>query len=159
MNHFSEDCVAAAHRNTSWATRQVETAANFCVDSWFWSLSTCCFGLWLCRVSRACICQRPSSKRRIGILTYNGPPHPTTVTAGIHIQIEHHLFPGISSDKLLPLCPIVEETCKEFGVNYKSFKVRACCLRLHGFIMCFVVWARRLCLCLCRRGWLAPLTA
>lgn len=69
MNHFSEDCVAAAHRNTSWATRQVETAANFCVGSGFWSL----------------------------------------ITAGIHIQIEHHLFPGISSDKLEPLCPIVEE--------------------------------------------------
>lgn len=38
VNHFSEDCVAAAHRNTSWATRQVETAANFCTDSPFWSL-------------------------------------------------------------------------------------------------------------------------
>ncbi len=82
VNHFSEDCIAAASRNTSWAQRQVETAANFCCDSWFWSL----------------------------------------ITAGIHIQIEHHLFPGLSSDRVLPLVPIVEQTCKEFGVHYKNFK-------------------------------------
>lgn len=82
VNHFSEDCIAAASRDTSWAVRQVETAANFCVDSSFWSL----------------------------------------ITAGIHIQIEHHLFPSLSSDRVLPLVPIVEATCKEFGVNYKNFK-------------------------------------
>lgn len=95
VNHFSQDCVAAAHRNTSWATRQVETAANFCIQSPFWSL----------------------------------------ITAGIHIQIEHHLFPGISSDKLLPLCPIVEETCKEFGVNYKRFDTFGSILNsVHSYI-------------------------
>lgn len=50
-----------------------------------------------------------------------GDSHPTNhrslITAGIHIQIEHHLFPGISSDKVLPLCPIVEEVCKKHGVS------------------------------------------
>ena len=44
------------------------------------------------------------------------------ITAGIHIQIEHHLFPALSSDRVLPLVPIVEATCKEFGVNNKNFK-------------------------------------
>lgn len=67
----------------------------------------------------------PCVSRSAWILTPQTPHRanpPDTVTAGIHIQIEHHLFPGISSDKLLPLCPIVEETCKEFGVHYKNFK-------------------------------------
>ena len=40
INSPGGDCVAAAHRNTSWATRQVETAANFCIDSPFYSLIT-----------------------------------------------------------------------------------------------------------------------
>lgn len=38
VNHFSARCVDAASKPTSWAVRQIETAANFCVDSWFWSL-------------------------------------------------------------------------------------------------------------------------
>ena len=80
VNHFSEDCVAAAGRNTSWAQRQVETAANFCCDSTFWSI----------------------------------------ITAGIHIQIEHHLFPGISSDKVLPLVPIVEQHRPQVMVELRA---------------------------------------
>lgn len=39
-NHFSARCIEAANKPTSWAVRQIETAANFCVGSWFWSLST-----------------------------------------------------------------------------------------------------------------------
>ena len=60
VNHFSARCVAAADKPTSWGVRQIETAANFCIDSWFWS----------------------------------------GITAGIHVQIEHHLFPSVASDKV-----------------------------------------------------------
>jgi len=81
VNHFSARCVEAAYKPTSWATRQIETAANFCEDSPFWSI----------------------------------------ITAGIHIQIEHHLFPSVSSDKLHILMPIVKQTCKEFNVDYKTY--------------------------------------
>lgn len=42
VNHFSARCVDAATKPTSWAVRQIETAANFCVDSWYWSL-----GAWV----------------------------------------------------------------------------------------------------------------
>ena len=38
-----------------------------------------------------------------------------------HSQIEHHLFPALSSDKVVHLIPAVRETCKEFGVVYKDF--------------------------------------
>lgn len=41
VNHFSARCVEAASKPTSWAVRQIETAANFCIDSWFWSLGKC----------------------------------------------------------------------------------------------------------------------
>lgn len=34
------------------------------------------------------------------------------VTAGINVQIEHHLFPSMSSDRLEALVPVVKETCK-----------------------------------------------
>ena len=39
----------------------------------------------------------------------NTHTQPPTVTAGINVQIEHHLFPSVSSDKLDRLIPIVEE--------------------------------------------------
>jgi linoleoyl-CoA desaturase len=81
VNHFSKDCVEAAHRNTSWAQRQIETAANFSVGSWFWG----------------------------------------TLSAGINVQIEHHVFPHISSDKVHLLIPVVKEVCKEHGVEYKDY--------------------------------------
>ena len=37
-----------------------------------------------------------------------------------HSQIEHHLFPSVSSDKLHILMPIVKQTCKEFNVRNGS---------------------------------------
>lgn len=80
-NHFSARCVEAATKPTSWGVRQIETAANFCINSWFWSI----------------------------------------ITAGINVQIEHHLFPSVASDKLDKLIPIVQETCKEFNVDYKNY--------------------------------------
>lgn len=39
----------------------------------------------------------------------NTHTQPSTVTAGINVQIEHHLFPSVSSDKLDRLIPIVRE--------------------------------------------------
>jgi fatty acid desaturase/predicted heme/steroid binding protein len=45
----------------------------------------------------------------------------TMVSGGLNFQIEHHLFPGINHMHLPLISPIVQETCKEFGVQYKAF--------------------------------------
>ena len=39
---------------------------------------------------------------------------------GLNLQIEHHLFPQISHPHYPALAPIVEATCREFGVRYTS---------------------------------------
>lgn len=41
---------------------------------------------------------------------------------GLNYQIEHHLFPGINHCHLHHISPVVEATCHEFGVHYKSFE-------------------------------------
>eukprot|EP00543_Licmophora_paradoxa_P011170 CAMPEP_0202479434 /NCGR_PEP_ID=MMETSP1360-20130828/94983_1 /ASSEMBLY_ACC=CAM_ASM_000848 /TAXON_ID=515479 /ORGANISM="Licmophora paradoxa, Strain CCMP2313" /LENGTH=300 /DNA_ID=CAMNT_0049106763 /DNA_START=547 /DNA_END=1446 /DNA_ORIENTATION=- len=41
---------------------------------------------------------------------------------GLNLQIEHHLFPGLNHSHLWRIAPVVEETCREFGVNYKCYK-------------------------------------
>lgn len=41
---------------------------------------------------------------------------------GLNLQIEHHLFPSINHSHLYRIAPVVEQTCKEFGVNYKCFR-------------------------------------
>uniref|UniRef100_A0A7S1DCU9 Fatty acid desaturase domain-containing protein n=1 Tax=Cyclophora tenuis TaxID=216820 RepID=A0A7S1DCU9_CYCTE len=40
---------------------------------------------------------------------------------GLNLQIEHHLFPGLNHSHLHRIAPIVEQTCKEFGVKYKCY--------------------------------------
>lgn len=40
---------------------------------------------------------------------------------GLNYQIEHHLFPSINHEHLWMIQPTVEQTCKEFGVRYKSY--------------------------------------
>jgi fatty acid desaturase len=55
-----------------WAQIQVETSANYAVDSLFWSVAS----------------------------------------ANVNVQIEHHLFPGMASDRLQALMPVVKETCR-----------------------------------------------
>jgi linoleoyl-CoA desaturase len=40
---------------------------------------------------------------------------------GLNMQIEHHLFPGLNHGHLHHIAPTVRETCKEFGVIYKSY--------------------------------------
>jgi len=39
---------------------------------------------------------------------------------GLNLQIEHHLFPQISHPHYARLAPIVEATCREFGVRYTA---------------------------------------
>jgi fatty acid desaturase len=41
--------------------------------------------------------------------------------ASLHLsmQIEHHLFPSLNHCHLQLIQPVVEETCKEYNVNYK----------------------------------------
>jgi fatty acid desaturase len=41
---------------------------------------------------------------------------------GLNLQIEHHLFPSINHSHLPRIAPIVEQTCKEYGVQYKCYK-------------------------------------
>lgn len=43
---------------------------------------------------------------------------PTTFFGGLGYQIEHHLFPTLSYSRLQQVAPIVQQTCKEFGVPY-----------------------------------------
>ena len=40
---------------------------------------------------------------------------------GLNFQIEHHLFPQMCHLLYPQIAPIVEQACKEFGVNYKSY--------------------------------------
>jgi linoleoyl-CoA desaturase len=39
---------------------------------------------------------------------------------GLNFQIEHHLFPRISHIHYPALAPLVEETCRDFGVRYSA---------------------------------------
>jgi fatty acid desaturase len=41
---------------------------------------------------------------------------------GLNYQIEHHLFPGLNHCHLHHIAPVVKETCKEYGVVYKSYE-------------------------------------
>jgi len=44
------------------------------------------------------------------------------IIGGLNFQIEHHLFPRISHVHYPALAPLVEETCREFGVRYRAQK-------------------------------------
>jgi fatty acid desaturase len=41
---------------------------------------------------------------------------------GLNLQIEHHLFPGLNHCHLHHIAPIVQATCQEYGVRYKSYE-------------------------------------
>lgn len=43
-------------------------------------------------------------------------------SGGLNHQIEHHLFPSVSYYLYPEISPIVEQTCKEFGLKYVNFK-------------------------------------
>lgn len=44
----------------------------------------------------------------------------TWLTGGLNYQIEHHLFPKVSSTHYPSIQPIVRRTCEEFGVRYQE---------------------------------------
>jgi linoleoyl-CoA desaturase len=41
---------------------------------------------------------------------------------GLNFQIEHHLFPRISHANYPAISRLVEETCRDFGINYMEYK-------------------------------------
>jgi linoleoyl-CoA desaturase len=51
---------------------------------------------------------------RSGSLLYN------FISGGLNHQIEHHLFPSLSHYHYPEISPIVQETCKEFGIKYRN---------------------------------------
>jgi linoleoyl-CoA desaturase len=40
---------------------------------------------------------------------------------GLNFQIEHHLFPRICHVHYAAIAPLVEATCRDFGLEYKSY--------------------------------------
>lgn len=46
----------------------------------------------------------------------------TTLMFGNHAM--HHLFPTIDHSKLHDLNPVLEETCREFNINFKPMRVK-----------------------------------
>ena len=56
----------------------------------------------------------------------NGPPVCTSrwanwVSGGLNHQVEHHLFPSMSIYLYPTISPLVRETCREFGLEYRDF--------------------------------------
>ncbi len=51
---------------------------------------------------------------------------------GLNFQIEHHLFPRVCHVHLAELAPIVEATCREFGVSYQVNPSVGAALRSHA---------------------------
>ena len=41
------------------------------------------------------------------------------MSGGLNLQIEHHLFPGLSHGTLRELTPIIRRTCQAHGVHFK----------------------------------------
>jgi linoleoyl-CoA desaturase len=50
---------------------------------------------------------------------------------GLNYQIEHHLFPRICHVNYAAISPLVEDTCREFGIRYAEHKSVAAGLRSH----------------------------
>lgn len=55
----------------------------------------------------------------------------TWYVGGLNFQIEHHLFPSICHLHYPALAPIVERTCREFGVRYTAHETIGAALRSH----------------------------
>ncbi len=47
-------------------------------------------------------------------------PFWTWYLGGLNYQVEHHLFPSVSHIHYPALSPIVEQTCREYGLRYNS---------------------------------------
>jgi linoleoyl-CoA desaturase len=46
----------------------------------------------------------------------------TWLVGGLNFQIEHHLFPRICHVNYPGISPVVEATCRDFGVSYREFR-------------------------------------
>jgi linoleoyl-CoA desaturase len=57
---------------------------------------------------------------------------------GLNFQIEHHLFPRICHVNDRAMAPVVEQTCRDFGVRYSQHKTIRAGLASHGR------WLRRM---------------
>lgn len=44
------------------------------------------------------------------------------VSGGLNLQIEHHLFPGLSHGALRELTPTIRRICREHGVHFKCVR-------------------------------------
>jgi linoleoyl-CoA desaturase len=62
------------------------------------------------------------------------------LVGGLNFQIEHHLFPTLSHVNYPAICAIVESTCREFGVDYKTHP------SLGGAMASHFRWLRRMAL-------------
>lgn len=49
----------------------------------------------------------------------------STITGGLSLQIEHHLFPGMARPNLLKARPIVQEHCRRLGIPYTEVSTAA----------------------------------
>jgi linoleoyl-CoA desaturase len=50
---------------------------------------------------------------------------------GLNFQIEHHLFPRICHVHYAALAPIVEQACREFGINYQANETLSSAIASH----------------------------
>ncbi|MEX0585074.1 MAG: fatty acid desaturase, partial [Pirellulales bacterium] len=50
---------------------------------------------------------------------------------GLNFQIEHHLFPRICHLNYPAISPLVEQTCREFGVRYTAHETFGGCIASH----------------------------
>jgi linoleoyl-CoA desaturase len=50
---------------------------------------------------------------------------------GLNFQIEHHLFSRMCHVNYAAIAPLVEQTCREFGVRYKQNATFLTALRSH----------------------------
>ena len=55
----------------------------------------------------------------------------TWYIGGLNLQIEHHLFPRMCHVHYPRVARIVEETCDEFGIRYRTNETLALALRSH----------------------------
>ena len=50
---------------------------------------------------------------------------------GLNFQIEHHLFPRVCHVNYPAIAPLVEQTCRDFGISYKYNDTFLGALRSH----------------------------
>jgi linoleoyl-CoA desaturase len=99
-----------------WAQKQVETAASYGEHSWFWFIMSGYTNLQVRGVlpwSGAC-----------RVVSYHplGGAWAEALAVLVRVQIGHHLFPGLCHEKVWAVCPLIKETCREFGIQYQEYR-------------------------------------